>query len=67
MPFVLLLSNDQLPASVSIYTFFGQYGQVAFGQLAAYSMIYSLPAVLLYLVLAKRLGGAFSFSGAVKG
>lgn len=67
VPFVLLLSNDRLPASVSIYTFFGQYGQVAFGQLAAYSMIYSLPAVLLYLLLAKRLGGAFSFSGAVKG
>lgn len=67
VPFVLLLSNDRLPASVSIYTFFGQYGQVAFGQLAAYSMIYSLPAVVLYLLLAKRLGGAFSFSGAVKG
>jgi multiple sugar transport system permease protein len=26
-----------------------------------------LPAVLLYLVLSRRLGGAFSFGGAVKG
>jgi multiple sugar transport system permease protein len=67
VPFVLLSSNDRLPASVSIYTFFGQYGQVVYGQLAAYSMLYSLPAVLLYLVLSRRLGGAFSFSGAVKG
>ena len=67
VPFVLLLSNDNLPASVSIYTFFSQYGQVVYGQLAAYSMLYSLPAVLLYLLLSRRLGGAFSFGGAVKG
>jgi multiple sugar transport system permease protein len=67
IPFVLLLSNDSLPASVSIFTFFSQYGSVVYGQLAAYSMIYSLPAVLLYLVLSRRLGGAFAFGGAVKG
>jgi multiple sugar transport system permease protein len=67
VPFVLLLSNDRLPASVSIYTFFSQYGQVVYGQLAAYSLLYSLPAILLYLVLSRRLGGAFAFGGAVKG
>lgn len=67
VPFVLLLSNDRLPASVSIYTFFSQYGQVIYGQLAAYSMLYSLPAVLLYLVLSRRLGGAFTLGGAMKG
>ena len=67
VPFVLLLSNDNLPASVSIYTFFSQYGQVVYGQLAAYSILYSLPAVLLYLLLSRRLGGAFTFGGAMKG
>ncbi|GAB3250248.1 carbohydrate ABC transporter permease [Kineosporia babensis] len=67
VPFVLLLSNDQLPASVSIFTFFGQYGEIVYGQLAAYSLLYSLPAVVLYLFLARRLGGAFNFGGAVKG
>ncbi|MCO1658591.1 carbohydrate ABC transporter permease [Pseudonocardia humida] len=67
VPFILLLSNDQLPASVSIYTFFSQYGQVVYGELAAYSLLYSLPAVLLYLLLSRRLGGAFTFGGAVKG
>jgi multiple sugar transport system permease protein len=40
---------------------------VVYGQLAAYSVIYSLPALLLYLVLSRRLGGAFAFGGAVKG
>ena len=67
VPFVLLSSNDLLPASVSIYTFFGQYGQVVYGQLAAFAILYSLPAVLLYLVLSRRLSGAFSFGGAMKG
>ena len=67
VPFVLLLSNDNLPASVSIYTFFSQYASVVYGQLAAYSILYSLPAVLLYLLLSRRLGGAFTFGGAMKG
>ena len=67
VPFVLLLDNESFPASVSVYTFFSQYAQVAYGQLAAFSMLYALPAVLLYLVLSRRLGGAFTFGGAVKG
>jgi multiple sugar transport system permease protein len=67
VPFVLLLSPDRLPASVSIYTFFSQYGEVQFGQLAAYSMLYSLPVVVLFLVLSRKLGGAFALGGAIKG
>lgn len=67
VPFVLLLSPDQLPASVSIYTFFSQYGEVQFGQLASYSLIYSFPVVALFLFLSRKLGGAFAFGGAVKG
>ena len=46
---------------------FSQYASVVYGQLAAYSLLYSLPAVLLYLVLSRRLGGAFTFGGAMKG
>jgi multiple sugar transport system permease protein len=67
VPFVLLLDEKSFPASVSVYTFFGQYAEVAYGQLAAFSMLYALPAVLLYLVVARRLGGAFTMGGAVKG
>ncbi len=67
VPFILLLSQEKQPMSVTIYTFFGQYGQIVYGQLAAYSLLYSLPSVLLYLVLNKRLGGAFAFGGGVKG
>ena len=67
IPFILLLSPDRLPASVSIFTFFGQYGSVQWGQLAAYSILYTLPVVVLYVLLSRRLGGAFNFGGALKG
>ena len=67
IPFILLLSPEKLPAAVSIYTFFGQYGTVAYGQLAAYSILYSVPVVVLYIFVSKVLGGAFNLAGAVKG
>jgi multiple sugar transport system permease protein len=40
---------------------------VNYGQLSAYSLIYTLPALMLYLLLSKRLGGAFALGGAIKG
>ncbi len=67
VPFLLLLSPEQLPASVSIFTFFGNYGAIAFGQLAAFSILYSTPVVLLYVLISRRLGGGFALGGAVKG
>ncbi|MEU7258697.1 carbohydrate ABC transporter permease [Streptomyces rimosus] len=67
VPFLLLLTPDQLPASVSIFTFFGNYGAIAFGQLAAFSVLYSTPVVLLYVLISRRLGGGFALGGAVKG
>lgn len=67
VPFMLLLSPEKFPASVSIFTFFGNYGAVAFGQLAAFSILYSTPVLLLYILIARRLGGGFTLGGAVKG
>lgn len=67
VPFVLLYSPEYQPAAVSIYSFFGQYGTVAYGRLAAYSIIYSLPVLGLYLLVTRGLGGTFALSGAVKG
>lgn len=67
VPFVLLYSPDYQPAAVSIYAFFGQYGTVAYGRLAAYSIIYSVPVLALYLLVSRGLGGTFALSGAVKG
>ncbi|MBX6764758.1 MAG: carbohydrate ABC transporter permease [Rubrobacteraceae bacterium] len=67
VPFILLLSPNKQPAAVSIYQFFGQYGTVAYGQLAAYSILYSAPVVALYVFISRFLGGAFNLAGAVKG
>ncbi|MCF3175218.1 carbohydrate ABC transporter permease [Streptomyces sioyaensis] len=67
VPFMLLLSPEQLPASVSIFTFFGNYGAIAFGELAAFSVLYSTPVLALYLLISRRLGGGFALGGAVKG
>ncbi|MEU8570691.1 carbohydrate ABC transporter permease [Streptomyces pathocidini] len=67
VPFMLLLTPDQLPASVSIFTFFGNYGSIAYGQLAAFSILYSTPVILLYVLISRRLGGGFTLGGAVKG
>ncbi|MFJ5288058.1 carbohydrate ABC transporter permease [Streptomyces sp. NPDC088348] len=67
VPFMLLLSPDQLPASVTIFTLFGNYGSVAYGQLAAFSILYSTPVLVLYILISRRLGGGFALGGAVKG
>jgi multiple sugar transport system permease protein len=67
VPFVLLLSPSYQPAAVSIFNFFGSYGAVAYGQLAAYSLVYSLPVLALYVVVQRGLGGTSALAGAVKG
>ncbi|WP_254666185.1 carbohydrate ABC transporter permease [Streptomyces sp. WMMB 322] len=67
VPFMLIISPDQLPASVSIFTFFGNFGSIAYGELAAFSILYSTPVLLLYILISKRLGGGFTLGGAVKG
>lgn len=66
-PFVLLDAAEKQPAAVTIYTFFSQYGQVAYGELAAFSILYTAPAVVLYVAVNKYLAGSFSFAGSVKG
>jgi multiple sugar transport system permease protein len=67
VPFMLLLTPEQMPASVSINDFFGNKGTVIYGQLAAFSIIYSTPVILLYVLVSKKLGGGFALGGAVKG
>ena len=67
VPFVLLLSPSKQPASVSIFSFFGQHGAIAYGQLAAFSILYSVPVLVLYVLVARGASGSFALSGAMKG
>jgi multiple sugar transport system permease protein len=65
LPFILLSSTSKLPLSVTIFQFFGSYGAAEFGKLSAFSILYSLPAVIMYVFTGGRAGGAF-MSGAFK-
>jgi multiple sugar transport system permease protein len=67
VPFILLLSPEKLPASVGVFTFLSAHDQTQYGELSAFSIIYSIPVVMLYLILARRLGGGFALGGALKG
>lgn len=67
VPFVLLFSSEVQPAAVAIFGFFGTYGTVNYGQLAAFSIMYSVPVLVLYLVVQKVSGSSFAMAGAVKG
>ncbi|GAB3404540.1 carbohydrate ABC transporter permease [Schumannella luteola] len=67
VPFILITDPGQMPAAVTIYNFFGAYGAVAYGQLAAFSLLYSVPVLALYVLVQRFSGGSFALAGAVKG
>lgn len=67
VPFILISSAEKMPASVQLYQFFGQYGLIDYGPLAAYSIIYTLPSILLYILSQNYMSKGFNLSGAAKG
>lgn len=64
IPFILLRSSEKMPASVAIYSFYSEAGTPIVTLLAAYSLLYSLPVVVLYLFVSWRFG--FRFFGGIK-
>ena len=67
VPFILLQTSSKLPASVKIYRFFGDRGEVDFGPLCVYSIMYMLPAILLYSFAQNYMSKGFMMSGSSKG
>lgn len=67
VPFILLSSAASTPPAVQIFTFFSGHGAVSYGPLAAFSVIYAIPSLLLYLFTSRFLGAGFALGGAVKG
>ncbi|CAH0346491.1 carbohydrate ABC transporter permease [Bacillus sp. CECT 9360] len=67
VPYILIQTPDKFPASVTIFQFFGNYGMVEYGKLAAFSLIYTMPAVVLYLFSQRFMSQGFSLGGASKG
>ncbi|HEY8596637.1 MAG TPA: carbohydrate ABC transporter permease [Devosiaceae bacterium] len=64
IPFILLRSSEKMPASVAIYSFYSEAGTPVVTLLAAYSLLYSLPVIALYLFVSWKFG--FRFFGGIK-
>ncbi len=64
--FILLASSEKYPVSIMLYQFFSQHS-VAYGALAAYSILYTLPSIILYIIMQRWMSQGFSLSGADKG
>jgi multiple sugar transport system permease protein len=65
VPYILLQGSNN-PASVTMYSFFGQYN-VNYSDVAAFALMYSLPPVVLYLIVTKWVGKGFALRGALTG
>jgi len=65
VPFVLIRSNAKIPISVAIYQFFNEVGLPRIGLISAYSLLYALPVLVIYLWVSKKFG--FGFFGGLKG
>jgi multiple sugar transport system permease protein len=66
VPLVLISDANELPGPILIY---GQISasQTHYGDIAAFSIVYSLPVVVLYILMSRPFAGGFLMSGAVKG
>lgn len=64
IPFILLRSPDRQPAAVVVYNFYTEGGQADLRLLSTFSLLYSIPVVLMYLFVNRRYG--FRFYGGIK-
>ncbi len=64
LPLILLRNPNYQPAAITIYQFYGQEGNPNIPAVAAYAVLYTLPVLLLYLLINWRYG--FRFYGGIK-
>lgn len=62
--YILLRDPDKSPAGVVMYTFYNEGGQANLPLISAFSLLYALPVVALYLFVNRRYG--FRFHGGIK-
>jgi multiple sugar transport system permease protein len=67
IPLVLDGNPSDTPGAVGIYQFLDANAQVQYGPLAAYSILFSIPVLALYLISSRWLQGGFAFAGGIKG
>ncbi|HTH99593.1 MAG TPA: carbohydrate ABC transporter permease [Acidisoma sp.] len=66
VPLVLISDPSQQTGPLTIYGLIAA-ANVRYGDIAAFSIVYSLPVILLYLIVARFFSGGFLLGGAVKG
>lgn len=64
IPFILIRDPELLPAAVTFYQFYDEEGSPQIRQVAAYAIFYTLPVLLLYMLVNWRYG--FRFFGGIK-
>ncbi|WP_433578827.1 carbohydrate ABC transporter permease [Nocardia brasiliensis] len=64
VPFLLLRDQDKQPAAVVVRTFYDEGGAAQLGPISAFSLLYSIPVVLMYLFVNRRYG--FRLHGGIK-
>jgi multiple sugar transport system permease protein len=65
IPFILLLNPDKQPAAVVMRTFYTEGGSPNLALISTFSLVYSIPVVVMYLFVNRRYG--FRFHGGIKG
>ena len=55
LPLMIMRSPFTYPASVGIYYWFGMYGRVEYGRISAFSLLFSLPSIVVFLLARKYL------------
>lgn len=63
-PFILLRDPDKAPGAVVLYTLYTEGGSPRLDVISAFSLLYSLPVVAMYVFVSRRYG--FRFHGGIK-
>lgn len=64
LPYILLRSPEAQPAAVIMYTFYTESGQADLSLISAFSLVFSVPVILMYFLVNRRYG--FRFHGGIK-
>lgn len=64
LSYILLRSQDKLPGGVVLYTFYSEGGNPDLALISTFSLVYSIPVVVMYLFVNRRYG--FRFHGGIK-
>lgn len=64
LPYILLRSPESQPAAVIMYTFYTESGQADLSLISAFSLVFSVPVIVMYFLVNRRYG--FRFHGGIK-